>query len=194
MSTDIHSLFVFILALFTFASTFLSAYSVSNAVRLRSVRMSWRAGKMSGYPLFSSLFVISIATLTIAMFQKGAGQYIGIMACYGWIGLNWFVSSYLASKHFITDHGIVKNINDPSQTVAWYQITDYLEKTSGENSSFLFMYQNPGTDGRKATGLIRLEITVPKVKLLEFRKIVSLKLGKQLHTDEEVSIDLKAHR
>ena len=194
MSTDIHSLFVFILALFTFASTFLSAYSVSNAVRLRNVRMSWRAGKMNGYPLFSSLFVLSIAALTIAMIQKGAGQYIGIMACYTWIGLNWFVSSYLASKHFITDHGIVKNINDPSQTVAWYQITDYLEKESSESSTFLFMYQNPGSDGRKTTGLIRLEITVPKVKLLEFRKIVSLKLGKQLHTDEEVTIDLKAHR
>ena len=194
MSTDIHSLFVFILALFTFASTFLSAYSVSNAIRLRNIRMSWRAGKMRGFPLFSSLFVISIAVLTAVLIQKGANQYIGIMACYGWIGMNWFISSYLASKHHITDHGIVKNINDPSQTVAWYQITDYLENEGDEESRFLFMYQNPGSDGRKAPNLIRLEISVPKVKLSEFRKIVSLKLGKQLHTDEEVSIDLKAHR
>ena len=54
--TEIHSIFVLLLALFTLAATFLALYSIGNAVRLRNVRMSWNSGKLAGYPLFSTLF------------------------------------------------------------------------------------------------------------------------------------------
>ena len=57
LSTDIHSIFVLVLALFTLASTFLAAYSIANALRLRNIRMSWKRGKLAGYPVFSTSFL-----------------------------------------------------------------------------------------------------------------------------------------
>jgi hypothetical protein len=58
LSTDIYSVFVLLLALFTLGATMLAIYSIANAIRLRNVRLSWKCGKLWGYPLFSTLFLL----------------------------------------------------------------------------------------------------------------------------------------
>jgi hypothetical protein len=189
--TEIHSIFVLLLALFTLAATFLALYSIGNAIRLRNVRLSWNSGKLAGYPLFSSLFLVSAAAIVAVALSYELTQYYTIFACYSWMGVSWWISSHIASKTYITDHGIVKNINDPSQTVAWHQICDYVERPKSRGSDYLFMYQNH--DGEKISdrSVTRLELFVPDRRVDKFEKIVSLKVGKYLSSVSDIHIDIE---
>ncbi|MCC5904700.1 MAG: hypothetical protein JJU13_00710 [Balneolaceae bacterium] len=190
-STDIYSLFVLLLALFTLGATFLAAYTVGNAFRLRNIRISWKAGKLKGYPLFSTLFLGFTAIVASVVFYYQLDQYYTILSCYSWIGVCWFVSSYFSSKSYITDHGIVKNINDPSQTIAWHQINDYVEKPASRGSDYVFIYhEQPQPYNQKR--LIRLELFVPDRKNEKFDKIVSLKIGKTMTPVADSTFDFKA--
>lgn len=189
MTTEIHSLFVLLLALFTLGATFLALYSIANAVRLRNVRISWKTGKLKGYPLFSTLFLFSSLAIIGVVFYLQLEQYYTIFGCYAWMGLSWWVSSYLASKSYITDHGIVKNINDPSQTVAWHQICDYVEKPQSKGSEFVFIYQSRSEEN--GTDFIRLELNVPDRKINKFEKIVALKIGRSMTPVSDTSFDIK---
>jgi hypothetical protein len=189
--TEIHSLFVLLLALFTLAATFLALYSIGNAVRLRNVRMSWNSGKLAGYPLFSTLFLCSAASIVGVTLTFELTNYYIILACYSWMGVGWWISSYIASKTYITDHGIVKNINDPSQTIAWHQICDYVERPKSRGSDYLFMYQNLGGEDESDRSVTRLELFVPDKRVDKFEKIVSLKVGKYLSSVSDIPIDIE---
>jgi hypothetical protein len=190
-STDIYSLFVLLLSLFTLGATFLAAYTVANALRLRNIRISWKSGKLKGYPLFSTLFLGFSALMAIVVLNNELEVYYSIVGCYSWMGLCWFVSSFISSKAYITDHGIVKNINDPSQTIAWHQISDYVEKPSLRGSDFVFIYQEKPHYAFNRR-LIRLELFVPDKKTNKFNKIVSLKIGKTMTPVADSSFDFKA--
>jgi len=189
--TEIHSLFVLLLAIFTLAATFLALYSISNAFRLRNVRMSWNSGKLAGYPLFSTLFLASAAVIVAVALTFQLEEYYPIFSCYAWMGASWWISSYIASKTYITDHGIVKNINDPSQTIAWHQICDYVEKPKSRGSDYLFMYQNRDESVAADRSVTRLDLFVPDRKVSKFEKIVKLKVGKFLSPVSDIPFDIK---
>jgi len=191
LTTDIHSLFVLLLALFTLGATFLAIYTFTNTIRLRNVRLSWKSGTLYGYPLFSSLFLLFCGVVAAFSFQFQAEQYYVILGSYSWMGLSWFFSSYFASRAYITDHGIVKNINDPSQTIAWHQIDDYVEKPAESGSEYLFLYREKQENELSTARLIRLELFVPDRKSSKFEKIVSLKIGKMMTAVSDTSFDIK---
>lgn len=192
LTTDIYSIFVLLLALFTLGATFLAAYTFANTLRLRNVRLSWKSGKMYGYPLFSSLFLLFCGVVSAFALQFQADQYYIILGSYSWMGLSWFISSYFTSKVYITDHGVVKNINDPSQTIAWHQIDDYVEKPAEKGSEYLFLYRENQENRYTSSRLIRLELFVPDRKNVKFEKIVSLKIGKMMTAVSDTSFDIKA--
>lgn len=174
-----------VVLLFTFASSLLAAYSIQNKWRLRNVRLSWRSGKLLGYPLFSTLFMMMITALLLFSFQMTGGEELLIFGGYLWIGSMWFISSYLASKHYITDNGIVKNINDPSQTIPWYQVVDYVTSEHGKDHQYTFSYNlDDGTYDR-------VRLIIPAGKHNEFKKIVSYKLKKRFEGESLPDIDLK---
>lgn len=192
LSTDVYSLFVLLLALFTFGATFLAAYTLANAVRLRNVRLSWKSGKLYGYPLFSTIFLLFSGVVSALVLYHQLEQYYIILGSYNWMGICWFLSSYLSSKAYITDHGIVKNINDTSQTIAWHQISDYVEKPTEHGSEYVFMYQEKNREYYNDPRLVRLELNVPDRKTPKFDKIISLKIGKLMTSVSDTSFDLKA--
>lgn len=175
--------------LFTIASTLMAGYSFLNKLRLRNVRLNWRAGKMKGYPLFATVFLGLIGSLGIVVFLIEDTTNYQIFAAYVWIGCMWFVSSYLASKHYITDHGIVKNLNEPSQTIPWFQILDFVEREGLYNSEFTFTYSE--MDKSLTEGYKQLRLNVPIAKRKSFQKIVSLKLKSQFEEESLPEIDLK---
>lgn len=191
LSTDIYSLFVLLLAFFTLGATFLAIYSIANAIRLRNVRISWKSGKLNGYPLFSTLFLVSSLFIAGVVYYFGISEYYTILGCYSWMGVSWFSSSYFSSKAFITDHGIVKNINDPSQTVAWHQIVDYVEKPAEKGSDYVFIYRISSREHYAKKKLIRLELFVPDRKIQKLDKILALKIGKSMTPVADSSIDIK---
>jgi len=193
LSTDIHSLFVLLLALFTMGATFLAAYTVANAFRLRNIRISWKSGNLFGAPLFSTLFLGFLGVVTYFVYTNHIELYLNIIGCYLWMGICWFSSSYFTSKSYITDHGIVKNINDPSQTIAWHQIIDYVEKPASKGSDYVFIYRELNHE-RDQNRLIRLELFVPDRRTLKFDKIVVLKIGRIMTPVVDSALDFKSFK
>ncbi|MEX0680598.1 MAG: hypothetical protein WD097_04380 [Balneolales bacterium] len=186
---QIATIHLVILSLFTMATTMLMVVTVSNALRLRNVEITWKAGKLGGYPLFSTIFLGFSLFMTAFLYVQQLYQYTVPMFCYSWIGFNWFISSFLMSKRFITDHGIVKNINDPSQTIAWNRIMDYVVRNDGKHQTYIFFYPEylPGESSRN----IRLELEIPEGKQLPFGRILQKKLGRRFSQNELESTGIK---
>lgn len=144
---------------------------------------------MKGYPVFATAFLGLIGSLGIVVFIIEDSANYQLFSAYVWIGCMWFISSYLASKHYITDYGIVKNLNEPSQTIPWFQILDFVEREQLDGSEYTFNYSE--IDKSLTQGYKQLRISVPVNKRKSFQKIVSLKLKSQLVEDDLPIIDLK---
>ncbi len=172
-----------LLVVFSFASTLMAVYSLSNKFRLRGVRLHWQAGKLMGYPLFATVFLLLIGLLSItSVFILQDSLHSPIFFGYFWMGTMWFISSYLSSKHYITDHGIVKNINDPAQTIPWYHIVDYVEHPTDKGILYMFSYSQPNSHEQEHFNQLRIE--VPHSFTSKFNRIISLKL--HIKVDETV--------
>jgi hypothetical protein len=168
------------------ASFALVVFSVTNSIRLRNVRLTWNSGRIAGYPLFSSLFLMVMAAVTLtAVVHSDVASYPLVIG-YSWIGVHWFLGSHLASRRYITDHGIVKNINEPSQTVAWNQIVDHVSQPAGRHTAYTFFFRVKDAKGMLSGPLLRLELQVPSRRLDDFRRLIDLKLGGQ-HPEESES-------
>lgn len=178
METDFNLVFWFILGAITLGAAVLATVAVVNVIRLRNVRLSWKDGKMHGYPLFSSLFLISALLVGGAAVYLGETEEMVAAGLYSWLGICWFTTSMFATKRFITDHGIVKNVNEPSQTVAWHQIRDFVEKEKGTHTTYIFIYSSD--EREEPSNLIRLELDVPEAKKASFQKLISHKLGRRI--------------
>ncbi len=190
MSQLLIHFFTGLLVVFCIASTLMATYSVLNKYRLRGVRLHWRAGKLKGYPLFASLFLLLIGVLSLFAILVFKDQtHTPFFMAYLWMGSMWFISSYLSSKHYITDHGIVKNINDPAQTIPWYLIMDYVEHSNEQGSNYMFSYVHPKGVGHEAFNQLRLQ--VPTSQTQAFKKIIALKLQLKLDNDEVPEINWK---
>ncbi|MBO6587406.1 MAG: hypothetical protein JJ953_14945 [Gracilimonas sp.] len=178
-----------VIVMFTIASTLLAGYSFQNKLRLRKVRLSWRAGKLQGYPLFATVFLGIVLGLSAIVVFTGDIARFPIFFAYAWIGTMWFISSYLASKYYITDYGIVKNINEPSQTIPWFQILDYVERPEKNGVEYLFNYSE--MDKSLIEGYKQLKLFVPRNRYKAVKKIVSLKLENKIEGQAIPDIDLK---
>lgn len=192
MASDLNIIFWFILGTLTLGAALLATAALTNVIRLRNVRISWKAGKMGGYPLFSTLFMFSaIIVGTVAIYQGSLTDII-ISGLYTWLGFCWFTTSYFATKRFITDYGIVKNVNEPSQTVAWHQIRDFVEREEETYTHYIFIYNRDETDNPNE--LIRLELDVPHRKKKTFENLISHKLGRRIRCyikDDTDDIDVQ---
>ena len=175
---DFNIVFLAILSVFTMGAAVLATVAVVNVIRLRNVRLSWKSGKLRGYPLFSTLFLFSTVLVGGIAWHQGSMAEMVAAGFYTWLGICWFTTSYLTTKRFITDHGIVKNVNEPSQTVAWHQIRDFVEKEGQNHTHYIFIYS---ADKRGETDkLIRLELSVPHRREKTFQKLISHKLGSRI--------------
>ncbi len=170
-------LFHWILGFFAVATPIISAYSVGNILRLRQVRLAWNGGRMLGYPVFSSVFLLMMALVTsLAVWQQQTHLYSTVIGL-SWIGVNWFVVSVLASRRIITNTGIVKNVNEPAQTVHWTQIVDYSTEERANGVHYTFFYQAVNDKGTLSGSLMRVELFVPGSHVAPFQTLVTRKLS-----------------
>lgn len=163
----------------------LAFVTLSNAFRLRNKLMIWDSGKLFGFPLFATIFLLFTASILIGVHLAGIKGYTAVMACYVFMSFNWLLSSHYMSKRFITDYGIVKNINDPSQTVPWSHVHDLVERDSDHGVQFAFFYL-PRSGVFDIRSCIRVDIEVPEHHLEMFRKIMEHKLGRRFSQNQVV--------
>lgn len=164
------------LVFFIVVSTLLTVVTLGNALRLRRVKLSWKAGHFRGYPVFSTLFLIFLFVFSGVCLSYYKNPDFSIFISYHWVALNWFISSYLTSKRYITEYGLVKNVNDPSQTISWSQVTDYFELKQEKSVRFVFVYQKLISQKKE---IHRIELDVPQVYLPAFKEFLSLKLARR---------------
>jgi hypothetical protein len=174
----LHLLMLVMLAFATVAFTLMAMVTVSNAWRLRNPLISWRAGKFYGFPLFASIFLAFTLFTAAVLIESGGRTIVTMMVCYSWIGATWWLTSFQLSKRFITDYGVVKNVNDPSQTVSWNQIRDYIEHDVNHGKLFIFLYLIRDADsGVHKTH--RLELFVPQPYVSSFSRLIEFKLRRR---------------
>lgn len=154
----------------------LSMRTVVQVFRLRNKRLSWRAGTLKGFPLFSTVFLIIGFVFAAAMWFNGGFWGFIASGFYLFISASWFVASYFSSKRYITDNGIVKNVNDPSQTIAWHQIRDFVEQDEAGKMLYTFIYNEKENEHN----MRRLELKIPLKKCDAFKKLISHKLGRRI--------------
>src|SRR5699024_4792978 len=146
-----------------------------NVIRLRNIRLSWKTGKIRGYPLFSTLFLVATLAVGAVAVYRGTLTEIVAAVLYMWMGFSWFTASYFTGKRFVTDHGIVKNVNELSQTIACHQIRDFVEKEEENHDHYIFIYIAAIYDHH--SDLIRLHLEVSDIQLRAFRNLVAHKFG-----------------
>lgn len=107
MST-LELVFEILLTIFAMVMIGLACTTAVNVFRLRNKRLSWRAGTLKGFPLFSTIFMLVSFALLGVMCVYGNGWEIAAAILYIILSGAWFLASYYSSKHYITDNGIVK--------------------------------------------------------------------------------------
>ncbi|HET6527566.1 MAG TPA: hypothetical protein VFG39_02325 [Balneolaceae bacterium] len=191
LNTDFNIIFWFILGVITLGAAVMATLTLIKVIRLRNVRLSWKTGKMQGYPLFSTLFLASAFLVGAIAAYSGSLEEMIIAALFGWLGLCWFTASFFIAKRFITDHGIVKNVNEPSQTVAWHQILDFVEDEDENGCRYIFIYYpDEHACFKECNNLIRLELYVPWHHKKAFQKLISHKLGSRIRCYLNEGIDV----
>jgi hypothetical protein len=156
--------------------------------RLRNKRMSWRAGTLKGFPLFSTLFLGISILLSAIMWFNGSLWSISAAGLYLFISVSWFVSSYFSSKRYVTDHGIVKNVNDPAQTVPWHQINDFFAQELDHTTAYIFIYRPE----EHASQMVRLELNIPQKQVQPFKKLLKHKLGRRISCSEDSAVQYQS--
>ena len=152
------------------AASLLLLVTVTNRLRLRRVLLSWRTGRLFGFPLWPSLFLAGMAGLT--GYALGSGQLLDASLLAGYLagGVCWFVAAWLTSSIVVTEYGFLRNVNCADQSVAWGQVVDYFEFATERRRGFVFFYMNG--HGERC----RLELPVPAGHYDAFREAVSRKL------------------
>lgn len=177
-STDFLLLaFTSTLVAFVLSSTVLTAWTWFNSRRLRNRIQQWRDPGLHGVPMFPALFLSLALGASIYHVAVGESAYRAYEIAYIWLGLNWYAAYHLMSKRYITDHGIVKNINDPSQTIAWTRVNDYLELPREGYTEFTFFFTSSESGQLRSH---RIKLKVPNREYEAFRRLLTYKVDRHL--------------
>jgi len=169
--------FIAALGSFVLGSTALTAWTWFNARRLRNCILTWKDPGFHGIPAFPAVFLALVVTVSVYHSLSSISEYRAYELTYLWLSLNWYVAYHLMSKRYITDNGIVKNINDPSQTIAWSRVIDYLELSREGYTEFTFFFTSTESKGLRSH---RIKLKVPNAQYETFRRILTYKVDRHL--------------
>ena len=146
-----------------------------NRLRVAYPVLSWRPRQPSGALLWPTVFVGVVLALLALASLVGQPIRAEIFAGYLLGGACWFAAAWLSTSVVVTEHGIVRNINRTTETVAWGQVVDYFVRAGeGEKEEGLARYVFFFMDGKSGRG--RFELLVPVAEEKRFQRVVSAKL------------------
>lgn len=173
MITTIHS--VLVLA-FVLVTSVLLAMTVARRLRIRGVRLVWRAGRFRVFPIWPTLFMGFV--IVFLVYAHNAYPVIDAQVYLGYLlgGALWFTAVTLASCTIITEYGIILETGRTGDAVGWGQITDWFEVDEGRRIQFVFIYQDFTGERR------RLQVPVPHLHVDRFRSLIRTKLEASINT------------
>lgn len=175
MINTLHTVLVFAFVLVT---AMLLTMTVARRLRIRGVRLVWRAGGWQIFPIWPTLFMGLVTVFLV--YAHNAHPVINLPIYLGYLlgGALWFTAVALATSTIITEYGIISEAGRTGDSVGWGQITDWFEVDEGRRSQFVFFYQDFSGERR------RLQVPVPLLYADRFRGLVRTKL--------EASLDIPA--
>jgi|AntAceMinimDraft_12_1070368.scaffolds.fasta_scaffold12583_2 hypothetical protein len=135
--------------------------------RLRKVRLYWYARPLGIVPLFASFFLGLIIILKLLPVEKLPLLTPVDLNIYMLMGICLFVLTRELSLVYVTNNGIVKNVINPKQTIAWFHVVDFAAKETQNGWNYVFIYKQDGTKEPA-----RMDILIPERKKDAFDKLV----------------------
>jgi hypothetical protein len=166
---------LFLLAIGTFL---LTTYTWFNKRRLRNCIQTWSDPGFESIPVFPSVFLLTVMAFVGLNVLNGVQSYRWYEVIYFSMGLNWVVAYRMMTKRYITDNGIVKNINDPTQTVPWNRINDYVVREKDTYTEYTFFFTSGDLNTLRSN---RIQLKVPHDKYESFRKILTYKVDRHIN-------------
>jgi hypothetical protein len=176
------------LIFFAFGTLLLTVFTWFNKRRLRNCIQTWSDPGLDSIPIFPSVFLLLVMTVAGFHAINGVQDYRWLEVIYFSMGLNWVIAYRMMTKRYITDYGIVKNINDPSQTIAWNRINDYLERVKDTHTEFIFFFTTQDQGNLRTN---RIQLKVPHEEYESFRKILTYKVDRQITQSWSETTDLE---
>ena len=168
-STLFMTLHAVLLAGFLCVTLALLVVTLMNRRRVRGVVLSWRTGRLFGFPLWPSLFLgLVMALLGYALIASPALS--SLLAGYVVGGALWLTASLMMRSVIVTEQGLLLNVNRTSERVSWQAVVDYFERTETPGRHYVFFYRAPDATRQ------RLEVRVPASCAEAFQCIVSTQL------------------
>lgn len=167
-----------LLAAFVGGTSVLMLLALIGRLRIRRPLLVWRTGPLTSLPLGPSLFLGLVAAGLGYAVWADAAVAPSIAIGYPAGGVFWFVATWLARTTVITEYGVIHDITRIHRSVAWGQITDYVETTRQGRPHFVFLYR-ADDDSRE-----RLDLLVPKAQQSAFRTLVTRKVDARLHLSD----------
>lgn len=159
-------------------TTLFCVMTIRNLIGYSHLIMSWKNGKIAGYPTGSVILLVVAVIILIAGFTLPSDTATWMLLLYGWSTLCWFIVSYLTSKYYVTETGIVSELNDRSKLLEWNCILDFVERDLNDRYvtyTFFYVERTSGTDSHE---LKRVEVKVPANRSEFFKNIIKLKMDK----------------
>lgn len=147
-----------------------------NRMRLRRVLLSWPEGRLMGYPLLPTAYLLATFGWTAWVLYAHRWEQLSLLVPLVLMGALWFFWALLASQRVITDYGIVQHVNTPHRSIPWEAIEDYFICQEARYTRYTFFYSLPGPEDRQRQ---RLELRVPNSLLSPFQRIVRIKVDRR---------------
>lgn len=155
------------LYVFTIVGLLVTLRVVQFRWRLRNVRLYWYARPLGIVPLFASFFLVLIFTLKLFSQEKLPLLTATDLNIYLLMGVCLFVLTRELSLVYVTNNGIVKNVINPNQSIAWFHVVDFAAKLTPQGWNYVFLYKKDGTKEPA-----RVDILIPERKKDAFDKLV----------------------
>jgi hypothetical protein len=176
------------LIFFSLGAILLTAFTWFNKRRLRNCIQTWSDPGFESIPVFPSVFLLLVMSVSAFHVIEGIQTYRWLEMLYFSMGLNWVIAYRMMTKRYITDYGIVKNINDPSQTIAWNRINDYLERGKDTHTEFTFFFTTQDHGNLRTN---RIQLKVPHEEYESFKKILTYKVDRHINPSWSETTDLE---
>lgn len=189
LSNILNSIHGILVVLFVATTFSLFAATLINRFRLRRIVFTWSSGKLMGFPLLPSMFLIAMGGIFAYLYFGGYAKHPmrpWLLSGYVMGGVLWYVAALVSNSIIITDYGIIRGVNRMAKAIAWGQIVDYVTHESQRKTSYIFFILDE--KGHKQ----RVELDVPRAHVSRFAEIVQQRVDARFDFSTKQTYGTKA--
>jgi len=189
LSDILNSIHGILVVLFVATTFLLLAATLVNRFRLRRIVLTWAGGRLFGFPLLPSLFLLAMGGIFVYFYMGGnasSPMQPWLLAGYILGGVQWYVAALVSNSIIVTEYGIIQSVNRMSKAISWNQIVDYVTHESQRKTAYIFFVLND--KGRKE----RVELEVPKQQVARFSETVKQRVDARFDFSTQQSYGTKA--